>query len=147
MHKIRFPLELRPQAPLGELTADPLPVVKGPILLRGGRGRGGGRGREREGEGRGGEGREGEGTGPQIFWSRTALITGYCTHFVTVHLTVYCLITLPQPCLSVCLSVHHNSEPTKRLNQSRRRLGSALGWAMRNHVLIAGSDPPGKGQF
>jgi len=68
MHQIRFRLGLRPQTPLGELTALPRPPtwISGVLLLRGGKGEKGekGEGRERKGkergrkEGKGGE--EGE---------------------------------------------------------------------------------------
>jgi len=79
MHKIRFPLGLRPRPHWGSLqcSPDPLTVFKG-LLQRGGEGKRGrrrGRGGEGERNGRRSEEKEEEGKGrghPQIFWRRTA---------------------------------------------------------------------------
>jgi len=74
MHKIRFPLGLRPKPAWGAFSAptDPLAVFNGDLLLRGGRGRGEGKeggewkgaGKGREEEGEYGEGKE-RGHAPQ----------------------------------------------------------------------------------
>jgi len=63
MHKIRFPLGLRPRPRWGSLQRflRPLAVFKGTYFS----GEGGGKGREGEGEGKGRG-------GPQIFWPRIA---------------------------------------------------------------------------
>jgi len=75
MHKIRFPLGLRPRSRWGAYSAPPGPIAvfKGPTSKgRAGKEGGEGKGREREENGkgkvRGGEWKK----GPQIFCPRTA---------------------------------------------------------------------------